>query len=222
MPGTIGPSAGVGTHTELGEGVVTGYVHRWRRRVVAVALVGAGVASVAALGTAPPADAAQRTTSVKYSCSSALGSLILVVKVAGVTPGSVPTDAKVEMASAQVAVTIPAAYVNKVIAYTHAKSASGKTSKLDFVSTNADRATVNAAKTPIAFGPVALVKNKAAVLEVPASPTSVGAWVAADTGGLVMTFSPGLVVITIKVGSFSGTATCKPTKTVAISTTAVV
>ena len=193
-------------------------------RPVLAALVGLGAGVVclpsAQASAGVPAPAAGGV-SVTYACTSAIGSLKLVVKASGVTPASVPVDTGVKMSAAQLRLTVPAVYVNKVISFTNAKSASGKSTKLDISSTNADVATVNAAATPIAFGPIPLIKNKSAVLALPAKPATFGSWVASDSHGSVMTFSAGEVVVSMKIGHFSGVATCKPTSTVALSTTKV-
>jgi hypothetical protein len=187
-------------------------------------VLAAAVAAATGVCVLPPgagAVPAPATVSVGYTCSAALGTLAVTVHVTGTTPATAKQDAAVSMTGAQVGVTIPAADVNKVISLTHAKSASGKATKLDLVATDADVATVNAAARPIAFGPVALVQNKPATLRLPATPAIVGHWTAADKAGAVMSFSAGTIVISLTVGPYSGSATCKPAKAVAVSTTKI-
>ena len=189
-------------------------------------LVLAGTTGAAALAAIVPSSfasgaVASPTTGVKvpYSCNSAIGSVSAPVTIAGTTPATAAALSAVTMSGYQVKVHVPAADVNKVISLTHAKSAKGTVTTLDVKSSDAKPATVNAAKKPISFGPVALVMNKALTISVPAKPTTIGSWVAQTAG--TMTFSPAGMVLTIDVGTFAVKATCKPTSTVTLSSTTV-
>lgn len=170
--------------------------------------------------SAEAATTAQRAgVKVPYTCNAAIGTVSAPITVGGKTPATGKSGAAVSMSGFEIHVHVSAAEVNKVIAITHANSASGTVTKLAIHSTDAKPATVNAAAKPIAFGPIALVKNKAITIAVPHSPETIGKWVAQSTG--TMTFTSGAVDLKIKVGSFTVVATCKPTKAVTVSTTQV-
>jgi hypothetical protein len=175
--------------------------------LAAAAPVVAGAVAVPAGAAPAPAPAA---VSLSYNCTASIGSLTLGVKVTGSTVSTVADGKTIRLHNAQWSVTIPATWVNKLIQFTKATSASGKATNLNFTATHATTATVNAAATPIAFGPIPLVLNKPAVLHLPAAPATVGPWTASGSKGQVMRFTPGLAVITVKVATFTGTATCKP------------
>jgi hypothetical protein len=100
---------------------------------------------------------------------------------------------------------------------------SGTATTLDVDSDDASNTIVNAAATPIPFGPTALVTNQALTIALPASPSTIGTWTAIDSG--TMSFKPGAVIISATFsGGFGATATltCNPTaNTTVFATTSV-
>jgi hypothetical protein len=181
--------------------------------LVAALVAGLSVAEILAGGS--PAHSVE----VRYQCTSSAGSITSPVKVTGTTPATVTPGGSVNLTGAQITVSIPAAFVNDIIQSTGANSASGEVTTLDFSSTDAEVATINAASTPIPFGPIGLASGTALLIAFPASPLTVGTWSANGRG--TMSFSPGDAAFTISVTGYSATASCEPTKTVSISRTSV-
>jgi hypothetical protein len=182
---------------------------------VLVAALIAGLATVAIVAT----GGAVHSVEVSYQCTSSAGSLASPVKISGSTPATVTPGAFVDLTGAQFTVTLPATMVDDIIQSTGASSASGVATTLDFNSTDAEAATVNAASTPIPFGPVGLSSGNALVITFPSSGLTVGSWTAFDKG--TMSFSAGEAAFTISVTGYSATASCEPTRTVTISRTSV-
>lgn len=190
-----------------------------RSRVAALAVLVAALVAGLATVAIVAAGGAQHSVEVSYQCTSSVGSITSPVKVTGTTPATVTPGAFVNLTGAQIIVTIPATYVDNIIQSTGANSASGVVTTLDFNSTDAEVATVNAASTPISFGPIGLSSGDDLVVAFPSSSLTVGSWTAYDKG--TMSFSPGEAAFTISVTGYTATASCQPTKTVAISQTKV-
>jgi hypothetical protein len=190
-----------------------------RGRVAALAVLVAALVAGLATVVIVAGGGTQHSVEVGYQCTSSAGSIASPVKITGTTPATVAPGSFVDLTGAQFSVTIPATYVDNIIQSTGATSATGVVTTLDFNSTDAEVATVNAASTPIAFGPLGLSSGDALVVAFPSSSLTVGSWTAYDKG--TMSFSAGKASFTISVTGYTATASCRPTKTVTISKTSV-
>lgn len=192
-----------------------------RARSFALAVAGTGALLGLAVVAAPAGAAAPRVASLNYTCKTILGNQTFPVTVTGATPKSVAPNAAVSMTGTQVSVTIPAALVTAVLDLHLGSTVSGHATTLDVNSSDAKSPTVNAAKTPIPFGPLTLVAGHALVLRLPAKGLTVGTWAAKAKGTMI--FTPSTAVLSITIGKQTNSVSCSPqaSKTSTISVTSV-
>jgi hypothetical protein len=186
-------------------------------KVTAAALMMTATLGVALFATSPAMASAASANSrlgppsttppvANYTMScSALGGLIklpLQVGIFAQAPGSVRHGMTVDLHAVRTQVDIPVSFVNLALAF-GLKSLSGDVTTMDFNATNTTSETVNAAATPIHFGPIALVKNQPATLTLPSTPTTVGPWTADSSGTIVYTPGPSSMTVLVPI-------TCAP------------
>jgi hypothetical protein len=162
--------------------------------------------------------------SAAYSCavSPTGGNVRAAVDLTGAMPNSVSPGQSIQMSAFQATLTAPATFVNEVIE-SGGRSVSGVATQLDVDSTDANGTTVNAAQTPIPFGPITLVQGQALIIELPASASTIGTWTAIPQG--TMTFSGGAITLSLTVtttsGNIPGSLDCTPSPPAVIASVTV-
>lgn len=197
-----------------------------RARGWAMALAGGATVMALAAGMSPASGAVPRVppathkVSSVYDCNnSTTGAVKFAVSAAGATPGTVAPGSAVKMTGFQMIVTLPGSVATDLLKYGY-RSLSGRASTLDVNSTDAKTKTVNAAKKPLTFPSVKLVKGQAIPIKFPASPATIGSWTPVSKG--TMSFTMGNATITLTVPSLGSlTFTCTPSPAAKISTSAV-
>jgi hypothetical protein len=202
--------------------------------VISLALAIAASATTACGGAGEPSStgsASQTETATEavgveagkvtqYSCSSPdVGTFDATAKVVGHSPTSTSVGDAVSLTKFDWTVTLPASLINEAISV-GATSASGDATTLDVKATESTPASVNAAKTEIAFGPVPLVKNEALSVSFPADPEKLNGFKAKAAG--TMTFTPGDMNFNVTLNPLgTQSVTCTTTKGAVISKTTV-
>jgi hypothetical protein len=114
----------------------------------------------------------------------------------------------------RIQVQLPVSLVNQLLGFGQS-SLSGNIGAVDFDATDATPAVINAAASPLPFGPVALVANQPATFTVPTAPTNVGPWTAGSSGSIAIT--PGPIVFNLDIGLF----VCTPNPPAPFATTII-
>jgi hypothetical protein len=189
---------------------------RWAGCSVLVAATAVGLNALGS-GVAP---AGAVSASGIYRCSTTGITLSFPVSVPGKTPKTVAPGAKVVVKDVQATITIPASAVSLLtLGSSQGLTVTGKATTIDIHATDATPATVNAAAQPMSFGPYTLSSSKSLVIRFPATPISVGTWVAGKKG--TMTFTVSKVAVDMELLGAPVEATCLPRTVATISSTTV-
>lgn len=188
----------------------------------AVALTPA-TAQAATTASAPsigPPSATPPVTNYSLKCT-ALGAIPLSIGVSAFAqaPGSVRAGHPLSLHAVRTQVTIPPTFVD-LARSAGVTSLSGTLDTLNFNATNAAPATLNAAATPIDFGPVPLTEGQPATLTIPRTPENVGPWTAGSGGTIA--FTPGATDMVVHVLGLSAPISCAPAAPVPTLATTVI
>lgn len=174
-----------------------------------VAVGSLGIAALALPGQAG-ATVQRATTTGTYTCTgSALGQSFTytgTVAISGTFPASVKPSTAFTMTGFQTKVTIPAATVNQILAYT--STISGRVSTFD-IKASSGTTTVNAAGKGISIPTTTLHSNTPLTLTLPKAPVTVTGFKSGPSAGTI-TFSTGKIGITISVLGISVSVSCTP------------
>lgn len=167
-------------------------------------------AGIGGLGFASPAGAAVSTATINYACTfPILGAETLAVTITETAPSSVTPGQSFSLTDVQSTTVLPSSLVSTLTLL--GSSVSGTVTTFDVDATNATPATLNAAATPISFGPVTLTSGDSATIVAPSTPETVGPFTAGSSGTIAIT--PGDLDMTTVLGGNSYAVTCTPPAT---------
>ncbi len=183
-----------------------------RARVIGVSaiLAAAGLGGIAA--GAPTAGASVTATSpqMAYTCDfPIIGDETVEISITATSPSSVTPGQSFNLTSVQ-STSVISGTVTTDLAILES-SISGTVTAFDVDATNATPATVNGAATPISFGPDSFTAGDPLTLTLPATPETVGPFVAGSSGTVVLT--PGDITLTTTLSGMSYTIPCTPPAT---------
>lgn len=167
-------------------------------------------AGVGGLGFAGPAGAATSSATIDYACTfPILGAETLAVTISETAPASVTPGQSFNLTDVQSTTVLPSSLVSTLTLL--GSSVSGTVTTFDVDATNATPTTLNAAATPITFGPVALKSGDSATIVAPSTPETVGPFTAGSSGTIAIT--PGDLDMTTVLDGNSYAVTCTPPAT---------
>jgi len=164
------------------------------RIAAAAATLAAAGAGVAALGSTPAL--AQTSATLTYSCAfPIIGAQSIDITINATAPASVAPNSQFNLTNVQTETVIPGSVTQEL--YLVEKSISGTVTEFDINTTDASPSTLNAAATPIPFGPLPITPGQPLTVTVPASPTTVGPFTAGSSG--TATLAPGNITISTAI-----------------------